>query len=68
MGRPCSAGEPAPKETRDEVLARHRKEIKALQGKEVELKKQAAKGSKAAQKAAKNAVDEQIAKLDASLK
>lgn len=50
------------------MLARHRKEIKALQGKEIELKKQAAKGSKAAQKAAKNAVDEQIAKLDASLK
>eukprot|EP00243_Klebsormidium_subtile_P001511 TRINITY_DN12685_c0_g1_i1.p1 TRINITY_DN12685_c0_g1~~TRINITY_DN12685_c0_g1_i1.p1 ORF type:complete len:334 (+),score=100.77 TRINITY_DN12685_c0_g1_i1:500-1501(+) len=63
-----SNGEAAPKETREEVLARHRKEIKALQGKEIELKKQAAKGSKAAQKAAKHAVDEQIAKLDASLK
>ncbi|GBG65221.1 hypothetical protein CBR_g50012 [Chara braunii] len=56
------------KETREEMLARHRREVKELQGKEIEMKKAAAKGSKAAQKAARKAIDEEIARLDAKMK
>ncbi|RID64795.1 hypothetical protein BRARA_D00043 [Brassica rapa] len=55
-------------ETVDEVLARHRQEIKQLQNKETELKKAAAKGSKAEQKAKKKQVEEDISKLSAKLK
>ncbi|XP_050203374.1 OVARIAN TUMOR DOMAIN-containing deubiquitinating enzyme 5 [Mercurialis annua] len=55
-------------ETRDEMLSRHRKEIKELQHKEVELKKGAAKGSKAEQKAKKKQVEEQISQHSAELK
>ncbi|KAB1228171.1 OTU domain-containing protein 6B [Morella rubra] len=55
-------------ETRDEMLARHRKEISQLQNKEVELKKGAAKGSKAEQKAKKKQVEEEISQLSAKLK
>lgn len=55
-------------ETCDEVLSRHRKEISQLQKREVELKKAAARGSKAEQKAKKKQVEEQIAQLSAKLK
>ncbi|KAL9235797.1 hypothetical protein vseg_010532 [Gypsophila vaccaria] len=55
-------------ETRDEVLARHRKEIAQLQNKETEMKKAAAKGSKAEQKAKKKQVEEEILKLSTKLK
>ncbi|KAL5795526.1 hypothetical protein ACOSQ2_000346 [Xanthoceras sorbifolium] len=55
-------------ETRDEMLSRHRREIAQLQNKEVELKKAAAKGSKAEQKAKKKQVEEEITRLSAELK
>lgn len=55
-------------ESRDEMLSRHRKEISALQNKEIELKKTAAKGSKAEQKAKKKQVEEEISQLSAKLK
>ncbi|KEH31754.1 OTU-like cysteine protease [Medicago truncatula] len=55
-------------ETRDEILARHRKEISQLQKKEVEMKKQAARGSKAEQKAKKRQVEEEVSQLSAKLK
>ncbi|XP_021756953.1 OTU domain-containing protein 6B-like [Chenopodium quinoa] len=55
-------------ETRDEMLSRHRKEISQLQNKEVEMKKAAAKGSKAEQKAKKKQVEEEVAKLSANLR
>ncbi|GLT28543.1 hypothetical protein SLA2020_034670 [Shorea laevis] len=55
-------------ETRDEVLSRHRKEISNLQKKEIEMKKVAAKGSKAEQKAKKKQVEEEISQLSAKLK
>eukprot|EP00252_Welwitschia_mirabilis_P023994 TRINITY_DN6946_c0_g1_i1.p1 TRINITY_DN6946_c0_g1~~TRINITY_DN6946_c0_g1_i1.p1 ORF type:complete len:333 (-),score=91.09 TRINITY_DN6946_c0_g1_i1:189-1187(-) len=57
-----------PKESRAEMLARHQREIKDLQQKELALKKEAAKGSKAEQKAKKKQVEEEIAKLDAKMK
>ncbi|KAL8478892.1 hypothetical protein ACS0TY_030689 [Phlomoides rotata] len=56
------------KETREEMLSRHRKETDELQNKEVALKKAAAKGSKAEQKAKKKQVDEEISQLSAKLK
>ncbi|CAB4281513.1 unnamed protein product [Prunus armeniaca] len=55
-------------ETRDEMLSRHRKEISKLQDKEIEMKKAAAKGSKAEQKAKKKQVEEEISRLSAKLK
>ncbi|GMN38103.1 hypothetical protein TIFTF001_007358 [Ficus carica] len=55
-------------ESRDEMLSRHREEISALQNKEIELKKAAAKGSKAEQKAKKKQVEEEISQLSAKLK
>ncbi|KAJ0112164.1 hypothetical protein Patl1_01075 [Pistacia atlantica] len=55
-------------ETRDEMLSRHRKEISQLQNKETELKKAAARGSKAEQKAKKKQVEEEISQLSAKLK
>ncbi|KAM1058074.1 hypothetical protein ACFX1X_031635 [Malus domestica] len=55
-------------ETRDEMLSRHRKEISKLQDKETEMKKAAAKGSKAEQKAKKKQVEEEITRLSANLK
>eukprot|EP00897_Mesotaenium_endlicherianum_P002273 jgi/Mesen1/2073/ME000151S01334 len=60
--------EPLPDENREEVLARHRKETKELQSKEVAMKKATAKGSKAEQKAKKKAVEEEVARLDAKMK
>lgn len=45
-----------------------RKEISQLQNKEIELKKAAAKGSKAEQKAKKKQVEEEISQLSATLK
>lgn len=55
-------------ETRDEMLSRHRKEISQLQNKEIEMKKAAARGSKAEQKAKKKQVEEEIAKLSGNLR
>ncbi|KAL5730276.1 ubiquitinyl hydrolase 1 [Ranunculus cassubicifolius] len=55
-------------ETREKVLSRHRKEITQLQHKEVALKKAAAKGSKAEQKAKKKQIEDEISKLSSELK
>ncbi|XP_027930779.1 deubiquitinase OTUD6B [Vigna unguiculata] len=55
-------------ETRDEILSRHRKEISQLQKKEVEMKKAAARGSKAEQKAKKKQVEEEVSQLSTKLK
>ncbi|KAF5732693.1 OTU domain-containing protein 6B [Tripterygium wilfordii] len=55
-------------ETRDEMLSRHRKEISQLQNKEIELKKAAARGSKAEQKVKKKQVEEEVSQLSAKLK
>ncbi|CAM6021580.1 unnamed protein product [Sphagnum balticum] len=64
-----AAGETQVKETRSEMLSRHLKEIKELQGKEIALKKAAAaKGSKAEQKAKKKIAEEEVSKLDAKLR
>ncbi|KAH0681590.1 hypothetical protein KY284_022675 [Solanum tuberosum] len=68
---PEGASESAPQkmtETREEMLSRHRKEISKLQDKEISMKKAAAKGSKAEQKAKKKQVDEEVSKLSAKLK
>ncbi|TVU44488.1 hypothetical protein EJB05_03931 [Eragrostis curvula] len=72
-----AAGEPAvaavaeapeqKEQTLEEVLARHRKEKSKLQDKETSLKKAAAKGSKAEQKAKKKQVEEEISRLSAEL-
>ncbi|XP_019190462.1 PREDICTED: OTU domain-containing protein 6B-like [Ipomoea nil] len=65
------ASENAPEkkqETREEMLSRHRKEISKLQDKETAMKKAAAKGSKAEQKAKKKQVDEEMSKLLTELK
>ncbi|KAJ7523126.1 hypothetical protein O6H91_18G038800 [Diphasiastrum complanatum] len=56
------------KESRSEVLARHQREIKDLQKKEISLKKAAAKGSKAEQKAKKKLAEEEVARLDQRIK
>lgn len=55
-------------ESRDEMLSRHRKEITQLQNKEIGMKKAAAKGSKAEQKAKKKLVEEEVSQLSAKLK
>ncbi|KAI3445594.1 hypothetical protein Pfo_002259 [Paulownia fortunei] len=55
-------------ETLEDVLSRHRKETSDLQNKEMSLKKAAAKGSKAEQKAKKKQVDEEIHRLSTKLK
>ncbi|CAM8897061.1 unnamed protein product [Rhodiola kirilowii] len=55
-------------ETRDEMLSRHRKEIALLHNKEIGMKKAAAKGSKAEQKAKKKQVEEEISRLSNKLK
>lgn len=55
-------------ESRDEMLSRHRKEISELQNKEIALKKAAAKGSKAEQKAKKKQVEEEVSQLSSTLK
>lgn len=54
-------------ETLEEVISRHRKEKSKLQDKETSLKKAAAKGSKAEQKAKKKQVEEEISRLSAEL-
>ncbi|XP_071742184.1 OVARIAN TUMOR DOMAIN-containing deubiquitinating enzyme 5 [Rutidosis leptorrhynchoides] len=56
------------KETREDMLSRHRKEINQIQNKEIALKKAAAKGSKAEQKAKKKQVEEEISRLTNELK
>ncbi|KAF8006592.1 hypothetical protein BT93_K0790 [Corymbia citriodora subsp. variegata] len=55
-------------ETRDEMLSRHRKEVSQLQNKETEMKKAAAKGSKAEQKTKKKQVEEEVSRLSTKLK
>ncbi|KAH6771328.1 Cysteine proteinases superfamily protein [Perilla frutescens var. hirtella] len=55
-------------ENLEEVLSRHRNETRDLQNKEVAMKKAAAKGSKAEQKAKKKQVDEEISRLSTKLK
>ncbi|XP_006827245.2 OTU domain-containing protein 6B [Amborella trichopoda] len=55
-------------ETLDEMLARHRKEIAEVQNKETSLRKAAAKGSKADQKAKNKQVEEEISGLSSKLK
>ncbi|KAK6159651.1 hypothetical protein DH2020_003032 [Rehmannia glutinosa] len=55
-------------ETREQMLSRHRKETSDLQEKELSMKKAAAKGSKAEQKAKKKQVDEEIHRLSTKLK
>ncbi|KAK6917023.1 OTU domain [Dillenia turbinata] len=55
-------------ETLEEMLSRHRKEISQLQDKQVALKKAAAKGSKAEQKAKKKQVEYEISQLSSKLK
>ncbi|XAR58471.1 Ubiquitinyl hydrolase 1 [Bertholletia excelsa] len=55
-------------ETLSEMLSRHRKETSQLQDKEISMKKAAAKGSKAEQKAKKKQVEEEISLLSAKLK
>ncbi|KAI3980062.1 hypothetical protein MKX01_042716 [Papaver californicum] len=55
-------------ENREEMLSRHRKEITELQHKEVGMKKAAAKGSKAEQKAKKKQVEDEISRLSTKLK
>ncbi|XP_051146748.1 OVARIAN TUMOR DOMAIN-containing deubiquitinating enzyme 5 [Andrographis paniculata] len=55
-------------ETLEEMLSRHRKETNDLQNKEMAMKKAAAKGSKAEQKAKKKQVEEEITRLSAKLK
>ncbi|KAJ3698567.1 hypothetical protein LUZ61_002272 [Rhynchospora tenuis] len=55
------------KESLEDMLSRHRKEKSKLQDKELNLKKAAAKGSKAEQKLKKKQVEEEIARLSAEL-
>lgn len=56
------------KESIEVMLARHRKEVSDLQNKEITLKKAAAKGSKAEQKAKKKKVEDDISDLMSRLK
>ncbi|XP_020597457.1 OTU domain-containing protein 6B isoform X3 [Phalaenopsis equestris] len=56
------------KESLEEIRARQRKDITDLQNKEIALKKAAAKGSKAEQKAKKKKVEEDISQLMSQLK
>ncbi|KAG9451304.1 hypothetical protein H6P81_011269 [Aristolochia fimbriata] len=64
------ASPPAEKrvESPDEMLARHRKEIKDLQNKEVAMRKAAAKGSKAEQKSKKKQVEDEVSQLSVKLR
>ncbi|KAG1331846.1 deubiquitinase OTUD6B [Cocos nucifera] len=55
-------------ESLEEILSRHRQEIAKLQNKEMNLKKAAAKGSKAEQKAKKKQVEDEISRLLSQLK
>lgn len=66
VGQEEAAPEREP-ETLEEVISRHRKEKSKLQDKETSLKKAAAKGSKAEQKAKKKQVEEEISCLSAEL-
>ncbi|KAJ6808740.1 OTU domain-containing protein 6B-like [Iris pallida] len=55
-------------ESREEMLSRHRKDVAELQNKEMSMRKAAAKGSKAEQKAKKKQVEDEISQLSAQLK
>ncbi|KAJ8467234.1 hypothetical protein OPV22_029786 [Ensete ventricosum] len=63
-----SASKEEPQETFEEMLSRHRQEMTKLHNKEVSLKKAAAKGSKAEQKAKKKQVENEISRLQSQLK
>ncbi|CAL9207573.1 unnamed protein product [Musa hybrid cultivar] len=63
-----SASKEEPQETLEEMLSRHRKEIIKIDGKEMSLKKAAAKGSKAEQKAKKKQVEDEMSQLRSQLK
>ncbi|WOL03394.1 hypothetical protein Cni_G12114 [Canna indica] len=63
-----SASKEEPQETLDEMLSRHRQEMAKLHNKEMSLKKAAAKGSKAEQKAKKKQVEDEISALQTRLK
>lgn len=63
-----SAAEEKQQESIDQILSRHRKEVTELQNKEMSMKKAAAKGSKAEQKAKKKQVEDEISQLSSSLK
>lgn len=67
-GQATPVEDPPLEDTRSQVLARHQKEIKDLQNKEIALKKAAAKGSKAEQKAKKKQVEEEVSKLDVKMR
>ncbi|CAA7401095.1 unnamed protein product [Spirodela intermedia] len=68
LGAAAEAAESGVVESLEEILARHRKEIAELQNKEINLKKAAAKGSKAEQKAKKKQVEDEISHLLSELK
>ncbi|XP_068642977.1 OVARIAN TUMOR DOMAIN-containing deubiquitinating enzyme 5-like [Aristolochia californica] len=55
-------------ESLEEMLRRHSKEVKELQNKEVAMRKAAARGSKAEQKAKKKQVEDEISQLSVKLK
>ncbi|XP_068638019.1 OVARIAN TUMOR DOMAIN-containing deubiquitinating enzyme 5-like [Aristolochia californica] len=55
-------------ESLEEMLSRHREEIKELQNKEMAMRKAAARGSKAEQKAKKKQVEDEISQLSVKLK
>ncbi|XP_038988492.1 OVARIAN TUMOR DOMAIN-containing deubiquitinating enzyme 5-like [Phoenix dactylifera] len=55
-------------ESLEEMLSRHRQEITELQIKEIKLKKEAAKGSKAEQRAKKKQVEDEISQLLSQIK
>ncbi|XP_043702221.1 OVARIAN TUMOR DOMAIN-containing deubiquitinating enzyme 5 [Telopea speciosissima] len=70
-GQPQEISESAPQkeqETLEKMLSRHKNEINQLQHKEISLKKVAAKGSKAEQKAKKKQVEDEISQLSVKLK
>ncbi|THU57002.1 hypothetical protein C4D60_Mb11t23160 [Musa balbisiana] len=63
-----STSKEEPQETLEEMLSRHRKEIIKIDDKEMSLKKAAAKGSKAEQKAKKKQVEDEMSQLRSQLK
>ncbi|CAL9145361.1 unnamed protein product, partial [Musa hybrid cultivar] len=63
-----SASKEEPQEALEEMLSRHRQEMTKLHSKEMSLKKAAAKGSKAEQKAKKKQVENEISRLQSQLK
>nr|CAD1820533.1 unnamed protein product [Ananas comosus var. bracteatus] len=68
LGEAVEEEEKQKQESLEEMLARHRDEVQKLQNKEISFKKEAAKGSKAEQKAKKKQVEDEISRLTAQLK